>query len=538
MRIILYLIFYCSLCFAQEAQQFNSSNLNLTNLQWYPLRIYFQITKQIEQNYKLVELLKQVSIYFQKTLLVRRSQEEIDVQQIAYKMALDQLDEEVFMEQNNEFDTVIFVGVKNMTDYKAKCDSINFDSITKRPNVCQLYFKDGLQFGTTNFNHQKMLKTIIHETIHCLGLDKNVYQLFYNSSSGEFYKNLMPSNKTTELLQLNRSREYLKFYFGCGDIQGIEMENQGQEATAWKHFEQQIFLNDIMQGTHFDDIMISKLTLMFLQDTGFYQLAEHKADQIYYGKNRGCDFIKKRCDDHQFTEFCQIENQKGCSFTNSGVGSCQKSKLSGECKFFQVFEDYNCKDPSQMKLEQKIIQHFGYDSICVQGSLSNQKMFSSFSCQKFHCDVDDNMILTVGKLSVNCSLFDKLQGDAYYGNITCPSNSKIICQNDNYCPNHCNEKGVCVNKECICTHGYSGKDCSINCNGYRYKDQCLEKCPQNLYTYEQIKYCVGCPGNCKECSSFNNCTLCDDNYKLVSGFCDFTYSSILTLVILYLFLLQ
>ncbi|CAK83329.1 unnamed protein product (macronuclear) [Paramecium tetraurelia] len=496
MRTLLYLIFYCSLNFAKAEQQSNLSNQNMTNLQWYPLRIYFQIIKQVEYNDKLVELLKQVSLYFEKTLLVRRNPEKIDVESIASKMALDQLDEEVFKEQTNEFDTLVFVGTKNMTDYKATCDSIHFDSITKRPNVCQLYLKNGLQFATTVFNHQKMLKTLIHETIHCLGLDKNVFQLFYNSSTGEVYKSVVSSNTTTEFLILSRSKEYLKFYFDCGDIQGIQLENQGQEATAGKHFENEIFLNDLMQGTHFDDIMITTLTLMFLQDTGFYQLAEHKTDQIYYGKHQGCDFLQRRCDNHQFTEFCQIENQKGCSFTNSGVGSCEKSKLSGECKNFLVIEDYNCKDPSQMKPGQKIIQHFGDDSICVQGSLSKQKYISNFSCQKFHCDVDNNMIITVGELSVNCSQFDKLYDNAYYGNITCPSNSQTICQNDNYCPNHCNEKGVCVNKECICTNGYSGKDCNIKCDGYRYQGECYEKCPSNLYTYESIKYCVGCPGVC------------------------------------------
>lgn len=42
--------------------------------------------------------------------------------------------------------------------------------------------------------------------------------------------------------------------------------------------------------------------------------------------------------------------------------------------------------------------------------------------------------------------------------------------------------------------GYSSKDCSVECTKYRYKGSCLDKCPISTYVYENIKYCVGCPG--------------------------------------------
>lgn len=40
-----------------------------------------------------------------------------------------------------------------MTEFIATCDSVNFDKITKRPNVCELFLKNGLKFYSTNFNH-------------------------------------------------------------------------------------------------------------------------------------------------------------------------------------------------------------------------------------------------------------------------------------------------------------------------------------------------------------------------------------------------
>lgn len=51
-------------------------------------------------------------------------------------------------------------------------------------------------------------------------------------------------------------------------------------------------------------------------------------------------------------------------------------------------------------------------------------------------------------------------------------------------------------------------------------------------------YCIGCPANCATCSAQDVCTLCEDSFELVVGFCEPlpTYSLMLVTSIIALFL--
>lgn len=40
---------------------------------------------------------------------------------------------------------------------------------------------------------------------------------------------------------------------------------------------------------------ITRFTFTLLEDTGFYRLMEHKADETKWGKNKGCDFVNYKC---------------------------------------------------------------------------------------------------------------------------------------------------------------------------------------------------------------------------------------------------
>ena len=40
---------------------------------------------------------------------------------------------------------------------------------------------------------------------------------------------------------------------------------------------------------------ITSFTFTLLEDTGFYRLMEHKADETNWGKNKGCDFVNYKC---------------------------------------------------------------------------------------------------------------------------------------------------------------------------------------------------------------------------------------------------
>lgn len=50
-----------------------------------------------------------------------------------------------------------------------------------------------------------------------------------------------------------------------------------------------------MTGTHTHDRQFSRFTLAVLEDTGWYHVNYDLADQLVWGRDLGCDFVKKSC---------------------------------------------------------------------------------------------------------------------------------------------------------------------------------------------------------------------------------------------------
>ncbi|CAL8096180.1 unnamed protein product [Calicophoron daubneyi] len=99
-------------------------------------------------------------------------------------------------------------------------------------------------------------------------------------------------------IQVMQTPSVLKFarsHFGCGNMDGVEMENEGGNGTAFAHFEKRIVYDEIMSGAILNEAFVSGLTLSYFQDTGWYYVNMSMAQKWTYGKGRGCDFVKKSC---------------------------------------------------------------------------------------------------------------------------------------------------------------------------------------------------------------------------------------------------
>jgi len=67
------------------------------------------------------------------------------------------------------------------------------------------------------------------------------------------------------------------------------------------------------------------------------------ADKDILGKNKGCDFINKKCNaSEDYTEFCYTQNSVGCSYQREGVGDCFYDPFSNFCNYYQVDDQYDC----------------------------------------------------------------------------------------------------------------------------------------------------------------------------------------------------
>lgn len=84
-------------------------------------------------------------------------------------------------------------------------------------------------------------------------------------------------------------------YFNCSTLEGAELEDQGADGTSMTHWEKRLFENEAMTGTHTQNSIYSRLTLAVLQDTGWYVANFSVADKLEWGRNLGCDFVKKSC---------------------------------------------------------------------------------------------------------------------------------------------------------------------------------------------------------------------------------------------------
>ena len=94
------------------------------------------------------------------------------------------------------------------------------------------------------------------------------------------------------------------------EIDGVELEESGGSGTAGSHWEARILLGEYMNGVIYpEEQVISEFTLAVLEDTGYYKANYYTGGLMRYGKNKGCDFIKKRCVDSNHEINPKFENE-------------------------------------------------------------------------------------------------------------------------------------------------------------------------------------------------------------------------------------
>ncbi|THD21211.1 Leishmanolysin peptidase [Fasciola hepatica] len=103
------------------------------------------------------------------------------------------------------------------------------------------------------------------------------------------------TDQTRVLLKTPNVLRVARKHFGCDELDGIEMENQGGAGTVGAHFEKRIVLNEAMSGSVGSDARLSNLTLAFFEDSGWYTVDWSKAENYQWASNAGCDFLYNSC---------------------------------------------------------------------------------------------------------------------------------------------------------------------------------------------------------------------------------------------------
>jgi len=133
---------------------------------------------------------------------------------------------------------------------------------------------------------------ILHEFTHVLGFSNNHFTKYFH-------------NVFTKTDDLGIERTYInsskvvqvgRNYFNCQTLEGVALEDYGGEGTAGSHWEARILLGDYMNGIVFtSEQVISEFTLALLEDSGYYKANYYTGGLMQFGKNKGCEFINKKC---------------------------------------------------------------------------------------------------------------------------------------------------------------------------------------------------------------------------------------------------
>ena len=209
------------------------------------------------------------------------------------------------------------------------------DEETKRPIVGVIYINNNIDINLGNINIY--LKYIfLHEITHILGFH---YELF------KYYPGGLEKTIKTEKEERTKIEKkfiitpkvvnFAKKYFNCNELNGVELENQHN--IPWSHWEARILLGEYMTSSSYTpEQVISEFTLALLEDSEWYKVNYYTGGLMRFGKNKGCNFLKKDCENkHLETNF----KYEFCDFLKGNQPTCSSGRQSrAYCKSYTKLE--------------------------------------------------------------------------------------------------------------------------------------------------------------------------------------------------------
>ena len=422
--------------------------------EYSPINIKVDMTYLKSQNMlnddkitNLEEIFEEVTYYFNKILSIEKLSISINLSEhIKQYCSISK-----FNLIDNNFDLLILPYIsddlnENTLAAGAPCLTLQ----NNKPLVGIVKINKNLSSEKEKYNYY-MKNLLFHEISHVLAF----HPYFFTNLNLIFTKTINGQQYT--YINSPKVLEQAKIHFGCDDLKGIQLENDGGEGTAGSHWDSRYMLGDYMIASDYSDIVLSDISLALFEDTGFYKVNKYTGGLFRFGKNQGCSFFEKKCLYNQgkntmFTnDFCIEKDQSFCSSSHISKGHCYITKYSSIEERFRYFgdkytgglsySDYcpvsytstsdnnyyfpnNCRNGIKVN-EGEII---GEDSLCFETSINNSGMKTV--CYKMECDTDSKKI------------------NIYIGNsiITCPGNETVL-----YNPNGLKGEINCPNYNLVCT---------------------------------------------------------------------------------------
>lgn len=366
--------------------------------------------------------------------------------------------------QSSDFLMMILEEYDEEASYIARATSCAYDPVTLQPIAGLILLNLPMM---NNREEDQLIMIFTHEVAHSLGFASS-HMLNYQKPDGSRYAyDELFAKKSyrgiSDLLFLKTPNvlKRARIAFDCEDLPGLQLENQGDPASASSHWESRIMRTEFMNPQIVPhNAVFSDLTLALFEDSGWYMPDYSYAGNITWGFKAGCEFHEQKCisdkEKPRFDEFCSDQLAESlCSGNLLDKGICfmreYDEEISREYRYFDDFKlggnlytDYcpivtgtiNCRT---LRLGNKEYgEEFCEECRCIEGTYSKSKELERVqgTCHRIDC-IDGNVYITIGTVSVKCSKtgeWVKVKG--FKGKLKCPDMEKVCrpppCTNNCY----------------------------------------------------------------------------------------------------------
>lgn len=322
-------------------------------------------------------------------------------------------------------------------------------------------------------NKWKRLSTTMHELTHLLGFSERLFSSYVDPNGSPWgidkvvKKSRLRGNSEGMVMILPLVAQVARNHYGCKELEGQEIESLGGSGSRGSHWEARSLKSEILTAVNSPNRVYSNFTLALLESTGWYLPNYEYAQEIYWGKGKGCTFVEKTCEGDLFTEFCYTSDKSGCTFDNIGKSRCERNvEFFDTCFTNEGIDDGDCRYAQNISDKAEV---FGEGSRCIVSSISAepQKQNEAGKCYKHRCISKNN------KMTVEFELKDgqrmlcdepnkKIKAPSpWMGSLVCPSDINAFCKSKSpsTCPHNCWNNGICSSGVCLCNDGFEGDDC-------------------------------------------------------------------------------
>ena len=492
--------FFCLKCGADLLYQKFKQKYNITpsrikrrrlNVEYTPIQIKvdYTIMDSISANKDIINTFKsiidEVANYFNKIILVQHESTDYET----LKNSLNNIFKISSFNYNEIYDLYVFPFIDVNKEYLSEniiagANPYYYSEQSGRPLIGIIILNNNIN-SKSDANYY-IKNTIFHEFFHIFAFSPDL-MAEYLYQRGDY-----------KFLNSPKLIEKAKIHFGCDNIQGIRMEDYGQDGTKGTHWDARFMQGELMIGEDYSEIVLSDMTLAFLEDLGFYKVNYYTGGLFKFGKNQGCAFLEKRClynsgKNTLFSnEFCTNSEEAFCTGSHTAKGKCFLVKYNidvpKEYRYFtepkaggKDFTDYcpisfnNNKDDNYYYptnciygKEENSYGMIGDNSMCFESSVGSRSKYSV--CYKIDCDRSNkNFKVYIGNTEVICNgeKYEISNPGGLSGTLYCPDYN-MICTSEIWC----NNIYSCINRQSL-----------ADGNTYEYiynKDELKERDNKNL----------------------------------------------------------